>query len=113
MGNDEMKTDIWRTITDSKWHPAPSSVTKEKLMENSPFEQMFNEGDWSVVSIPDTKCPWIVHYCEDQIYRGLTWNYVLSSNTALENYERGSHYACVECGKKAPDHTITVLKMLA
>lgn len=116
----EMRPDIWHEITRTYGRPRPTEtgpemnerVTKEQLMENASYELKFGEGDWAVVGIPNTRVPWIVHYCYDQLYRGHTWNYALSSPVAIENYDEASHFTCVECNKKAPDNLITVLKLL-
>ncbi len=96
-------SDVWRVITDSKWHPHPEGVTKQEMMDKAGYEEVFMMGKWCVVKAGDAVSPWIMHYCYAQLHSENTWNYVLSSLASLQSKDKACHYDCTECLEKAPD----------
>ena len=104
--------DILKEITKNhRWHPNPSAVSKEKLMDNAGYDEVFMDDKWAVVEVRDTNMPWIVHYCYASDYGGTTWNYVYSSQIAMDYEPPKNHFRCSECKVKAPDNIITVLEL--
>jgi hypothetical protein len=92
--------------TDSEVHP------RDQAMEKAPYKPLFPQGDWAVVSIPETNIPWIVHWCLNPFNGREVWNYVLSSPVSLEHYKDTEHFHCIQCKEMAPDDTITVCRMM-
>jgi hypothetical protein len=83
---------------------------QDMIIEAHRHVVLFREDDWMVSHQDSTQSdpshPLIYHWCQD------IWSYAFSTEYAMKAFGGFSLYKCSRCEKRAPDHIITIHRMV-